>query len=80
MALPPDEAEKQDDPLADAGFLTGLRNGWDALVDVAIVAATAVGALLPFLGVLALVLVPFLVWVRTNRRRRGAVTAPPPPA
>jgi Domain of unknown function (DUF4349) len=77
MALPPEKADEED-PLEDAGFLTGLRNGWEALTDVALVAATAVGALLPFLGVLALFLVPLVVWVRTGRRRRQPVTAPPP--
>ena len=27
-------AAAKDDPLEDAGFLTGLQNGWNALVDV----------------------------------------------
>lgn len=81
MALPADEVEEEDDPLADAGFLTGLRNGWEALTDVAVVAATAVGALLPFAIALGLVLVPLVVWLRTrNRRRAGppAAVSPPP--
>lgn len=80
MALPPEEAKEDDGSLADAGFLTGLRNGWDALTSVAVVGATAVGALLPFLGVLALFLVPLMSWLRTSRRRRQPVgpTSPPP--
>jgi hypothetical protein len=61
MSLPREQAEEDEDPLEDAGFLTGLRNGWDALSDVAVVAATAAGALLPFAVVLGLVLVPFVV-------------------
>ncbi len=83
MALPPEQVVKNDDdPLADAGFLTGLRNGWNALTDLAVVAATVVGALLPFAIVLALVLVPLMMWLRTSRRRRATVAPPvaPPPA
>ena len=52
------------------GFLTGLGAGWAALVGFVRVALTVLGALLPFLVVLALVLVPVLWLVR--RRRRGA--------
>lgn len=77
MALPPEKAE-EDDPLEDAGFFTGLQNGWHALVDVAIVGATVLGAVLPFLGVLALVIVPLVLWTRASRRRRQPVSAPPP--
>ena len=84
MALPPEKAAEDDDPLEDAGFLTGLRNGREALTDVAIVGATALGAMLPFLAVLALVGVPLLVWVRLGRRRRTVagppVTDPLPPS
>ena len=81
MALPPEKAT-EDDPLADAGFLTGLRNGWNALVDVAIVTATVLGAVLPFLIVLAVILVGR--WssgcgraaaARPRRRRRAPRTA-----
>ncbi len=36
------------DALQDAGFLTGLKAGWDALSDVVVVALTVVGAVLPF--------------------------------
>ncbi len=78
MALPPEKAEKEEDPLADAGFMTGLRNGWDAMTDVAVVAATVAGAALPFLGVLLVIVVPLVLWLRTGRRRHGPVTAPPP--
>lgn len=76
MALPPEKAT-EDDPLADAGFLTGLRNGWNALVDVAIVAATVLGAALPFLVVLAVILVPLVLWLRSRHRREPTETAPP---
>ena len=72
MSLPPEKAD-DDDPLADAGFLTGLRNGWEALSDATVVGATVAGALLPFVGVLTLVLVPLVLWLRTGRRRRTPV-------
>ena len=38
----------QKDELEDAGFLAGLSGGWNALLDVLLVAATVLGALLPF--------------------------------
>lgn len=79
MVLPPEKAEEDEDPLEDAGFLTGLRNGWDALTDVAVVAATAAGALLPFAVALGLVLVPLVVWLRSGRRRRAVMTPPAAP-
>lgn len=78
MALPPEKAT-QDDPLADAGFFTGLRNGWNAMVDVAIVAATVIGAALPFLVVLAILLVPLVLWLRSRHGREPTDTAPPSP-
>jgi hypothetical protein len=71
VAPPPAE----DDPLKDAGFLTGLQNGWDALLGVLLVVATVLGAVLPFLVVIALVGLPALVWLRRHRP-----AAPPAPA
>jgi hypothetical protein len=70
-----------DDPLAHAGFLTGLRNGWHALTSVALVALTLAGALLPFALVLALVLVPLTLLLRSARARsRSAAPAGPDPS
>ncbi|WP_148572160.1 DUF4349 domain-containing protein [Nocardioides caldifontis] len=67
----PDEADRpEEDPLEDAGFLAGLDGGWNALVDVLVVLATVVGALVPFALVLGVLGVPLLVWLRTARRRR----------
>ncbi|QIK66196.1 DUF4349 domain-containing protein [Nocardioides sp. HDW12B] len=54
----------------DTGFLAGLSGGWNALVDVLVVAATVLGALLPFALVVALVGLPLAVWLRTTRRHR----------
>jgi hypothetical protein len=60
------------------GFLTGLGAGWAALVGFVRVALTVLGALLPFLVVIACVLVPVLWLVR--RRRRNAVPSTAGPA
>jgi len=64
------------------GFLAGLSSGWAAFTGSVTVLLTVLGALLPFAVVLALVLVPLVLWLR----RRGpnapvptqtAVEAPP---
>lgn len=78
MTLP--EAEQvKDDPLEDAGFLTGLRSGWNALVDTALVAATAVGAALPFAAVFTLVGAPLVWWWRHRRQATGRPPQEPTP-
>ena len=66
-------------PTVDApGFWSGLQNGWNAFVSVVLVAVTAIGFFLPFLVVLALIIVPVVIWaVRQSRRARRL---PPPPA
>ena len=56
--------EDRDD---DTGFLAGLAAGWDAFTASVTVLLTALGALLPFAVLAALVAVPLLVWWR----RRG---------
>lgn len=68
-----------DDPLDHAGFLTGLRKGWSAFLDLAVVAATAAGALLPFALALAVVLVPLTLLLRAHRRSRLTPAAAPQP-
>jgi hypothetical protein len=60
------------DRLKDAGFWPGLKAGWNALVDTVVVVLTAVGAVLPFAAVLALVGVPVWLLVRRIRARRAA--------
>ena len=59
----------------DLGFLAGLRDGWRALVEIALVALTVVGALLPFAVVAAIAGWPAYVLVR--RRHRPAAAAEP---
>jgi hypothetical protein len=76
MTTPEAAPERDDDPLEDAGFLSGLSGGWNALLDVVVVLATVVGALLPFAVVLAVLATPLLVWLRTARRRRTAAAPP----
>ena len=56
-----------------AGFLVGLKGGWDAFTRSATVLLTIVGAMLPFLVVLALIGLP--VWWFL-RRRRALTPAP----
>jgi hypothetical protein len=75
------KAEAQTKPDRDeAGFVSGLSGGWDALKTFLVGAATVAGALLPWL-VLALVLaVPGWPLVRRLRRRTTTPAAPPAPA
>jgi hypothetical protein len=64
------------------GFTAGLRAGWRAFQRSVELGLTAMGALLPFALVAALLLVPLVVWLtlRTRRNRRRAAAAPPPGA
>lgn len=57
----------------DTGFLAGLRQGWDAFTTSVTILITALGALLPFLALAALVLVPLLWWRRSRRRPAAPV-------
>lgn len=65
---PVDEPAVADDQ--ELGFVTGLRNGWDALVAAVLVVLTIAGALLPFAATAALIGVPLLLMLR----RRAAST------
>ena len=69
----PAAREKSDEQAA--GFLSGLDGGWHALGATVVAVGTAVGAVLPFAVVLALIGVP--VWLVTRRRRVVAPTAAP---
>ncbi|OIJ24598.1 DUF4349 domain-containing protein [Nocardioides luteus] len=54
----------------DAGFLSGLSAGWEALGASARVLAVALGAVIPWAPVVLLVLVPF--WLLNRRRKQAA--------
>ena len=72
--------EEADD---DTGFLAGLSAGWTAFTGSVTVLLTVFGAVLPFAVVLALVLVPLLVWLRRRTPGTPVATQPavqPPPA
>jgi hypothetical protein len=58
---------------ARTGFLAGLAGGWDALSGFGTGVATVVGALLPWVPVLLLVIAP--VWLLARRRRPAAPVA-----
>jgi hypothetical protein len=60
-----------------AGFVTGLHHGWTALTGTVRVALTALGAVLPFALLLALVGLPLWWWLRHAGRNR---TTPAPAA
>lgn len=55
------------------GFVSGLQSGWAAFVSLIMVAITAIGFLLPWLMVVAIVAVPVsIIAVRQSRRHRKA--------
>jgi phage-related minor tail protein len=60
----------------EAGFLSGLEGGWDALARSATVLATVIGAVLPFAVVLLLLGVPLWLLVRSLVRRRQPEPVP----
>ncbi|MDP3890814.1 DUF4349 domain-containing protein, partial [Nocardioides sp.] len=61
----------------DTGFLTGLAAGWGALVALTAGAATALGATLPFLVLLAVLGLPVRLLLRRRRQAPGAPAAAP---
>ncbi len=70
--------EDRDD---DTGFLAGLAAGWEAFATSVTVLLTALGALLPFAVLAALVGVPLVVWLRRRGTRPvPAVVHPEPPS
>jgi Domain of unknown function (DUF4349) len=67
-----EEPVVEEDP--DRGFLAGLKGGWDAFTTTFSALATAFGAVLPFLVLLALIGVP--LWRFRGRIRRQPALAP----
>ncbi|MEQ4548566.1 DUF4349 domain-containing protein [Nocardioides kribbensis] len=70
----PDPAATQRPEEDRSGFLAGLAAGWDGLSSVAVGAATALGAVLPFAVVALLLGVPLSLLVRSLRAGRTART------
>jgi hypothetical protein len=58
----------------DTGFLAGLKSGWSAFVGAITVLLTALGALLPFLILFALIGIP--LWRYRHRFRKTPAPAP----
>lgn len=68
------------EPEDEAGFVAGLRAGWEGLTAMTVALATVTGAVLPF-AVLALLLgLPLWFLLRPAVRRRRTATAPAQPA
>ena len=63
-----------------AGFLAGLRQGWDALRSSTVLVLTVLGAVLPIAITLAVIAVPLALLARRRLRNRPASPAPPPAA
>ena len=72
----PDKFVPPPGALDDAGFLAGLKSGWNALQGTVVVALTVVGAVLPFALALGLVGVPLALLARRALRSRPAVETP----
>jgi hypothetical protein len=66
-------AVRQDD---SSGFVAGLSDGWGAFLDAGAVTLRVIGAVLPFVLVLA---VPAVLAIRWRRRRRTAAPVLPAP-
>jgi hypothetical protein len=72
ISVPPAARATAPGPLAHAGFVTGIRHGWAALTGTLLVLLTALGAVLPFALLLALVGLPLWWWTRRVLRNRSA--------
>ena len=66
--------ESQAPPAAVSGFLPGLQAGWDSMTTAGQIALTTLGALLPWLVLAAIIVVPLMV--RRRNRRMAARQAP----
>ena len=62
------------------GFFAGLEAGWDGLTTFAVGLATVLGALLPWMIVVAILAIPGWPLMRRLRRRDVATPAPEPAA
>lgn len=65
-------------PVEEEGFLAGLRSGWKAFLASLTVGLTVLGALLPWLIVIAVVGVPLRSWLRRRAQRQSLAPLAPP--
>jgi hypothetical protein len=63
-------------PVPETGFIAGLKAGWHAFTVFGIGLLTVAGALLPFLGLLALIGAPVVWLLRRRGRGRTSTTVP----
>lgn len=68
------------EPEQAAGFLAGLREGWDAFARALAVGATILGAALPFLLTAAVIAVPIQRWRRRHRPQPAVAQSSAPTA
>jgi hypothetical protein len=64
-------------PVAQAGFVAGLRSGWDAFAGSARGLFTAIGAVLPFALFFALIAAPIAWWLRKRSQAGSAAGVTP---
>lgn len=64
------------EPVAAAGFLSGLKSGWKAFTSSLAVLVTVVGAVLPFAVTIGIVLAPVIWWMRRRRTDQPPFAAP----
>jgi hypothetical protein len=74
LTEPVDAEETPVEEAAAGGFLHGLERGWDAFTTAGSAALTALGAVLPFAGLAALVALPVLALRRRRTRREVAAS------
>jgi hypothetical protein len=65
-------------PVEEEGFLAGLRSGWKAFQASLTVGLTVLGALLPWLIVIAVIGVPLRSWLRRRAKRQPVAPTGPP--
>lgn len=70
------EGTPADDTSDEGGFLAGLSAGWDAFLASLRVALTALGAILPFAVLGAVLVTPVVLWWRRRRTTRRAAALP----
>jgi hypothetical protein len=63
-------------PVARSGFLGGLANGWDAVRKIGRAVLLVIGTIIPFLPVVAVLLIAGWLWRRRLHRNTRPILAP----